>query len=478
MGVLSNLEPKAVFGFFEEICKIPHGSGNTKEISDYLVAFAKARNLEHYQDDINNVIIIKEATAGYENAEPVILQGHIDMVCEKAPHCTIDMEREGLSLVTEGDLVYAKDTTLGGDDGIAVAMAMAILDANNLSHPRIEAIFTVDEEIGLIGAGYIDVSPLKGRKMINIDSEEEGIFTVSCAGGINAKCTLPINREAYEGNALSITVGGLLGGHSGVEIHKGRGNSNTLMGRVLYAVSRCTDIRIAAVSGGLKENAIPRNTEAVILAKDKEKVLSVCQKMLAEIKNEYSLTDPDIFIEVKDTDCSLAMDKKSTDNVIFMLNNLPNGVIEMSAGIEGLVQTSLNLGIFKTEENEVTAEFGVRSSIDSQKEMLCQKLECFMENIGGKTELSGNYAGWEYRKDSPLRDLMAEVYKEQYGKAPEIKAIHAGLECGMFAGKISDFDAVSIGPDIMDIHTFTERLSISSTKRVYEMLVEILRRMK
>ncbi len=478
MGVLSNLEPKAVFGFFEEICKIPHGSGNTKEISDYLVSFAKARKLEYYQDDINNVIIIKEATNGYESAEPVILQGHIDMVCEKAPHCTLDMEKEGLALITEGDLVYADGTTLGGDDGIAMAMAMAILDADNLSHPRIEAVFTVDEEIGLIGAGYIDVSPLKGRKMINIDSEEEGIFTVSCAGGINAKCILSVDREAFEGEVLSITVGGLLGGHSGVEIHKGRGNSNSLMGRVLYAISRSTDIRIVTVSGGLKENAIPRNTQAVILAKDKEKVLSVCKAMLAEIKNEYSLTDPDIFIEVKDAEGGLAMDKKSTDNVIFMLNNLPNGVIEMSAGIEGLVQTSLNLGIFKTEENEVSAEFGVRSSIDSQKEMLCQRLECFMKTLGGKTELSGNYAGWEYRKDSPLRDLMAEIYKEQYGKEPEIKAIHAGLECGMFAGKITDFDAVSIGPDIMDIHTFTERLSISSTKRVYEMLVEILRRMK
>ncbi len=478
MAVLKDLKPEKVFEFFEEICNIPHGSGNTKEISDYLVSFAKERNFEYYQDDINNVIIIKEASMGYENAAPVILQGHMDMVCEKAPDCSIDMEKEGLSLKVDGDWIFAEGTTLGGDDGIAVAMAMAVLDSKELSHPRIEAVFTVDEEIGLIGAGHIDVSPLKGNKMINIDSEEEGVFTVSCAGGVTAKCVLPIKREDFDGIGIKINIGGLIGGHSGVEIHKGRANSNMLMGRVLCGLSRETEIRLVKVSGGFKDNAIPRQTEAVALVKNIEKARNICHKFMSSFKNEYSITDPDVFIEIEEVCAEGAMDKKSTENVVCMLCGLPNGIIEMSAGIEGLVQTSLNMGILKTEENEVTAGFGVRSSIDSQKEMLCQRLFCLMENMGGKAEFSGDYAGWEYRQKSPLCDLMREVYKEQYGKEPEIKAIHAGLECGMFAGKIKDFDGVSIGPDIKDIHTFAERLSISSTKRVYEMVVETLRRMK
>ncbi len=478
MAILENLEPKKVFEFFEKICEIPHGSGNTKAISDYLVNFAKEKGLEYYQDDINNVIIIKEATEGYEKAEPVILQGHMDMVCEKAPDCTLDMEKDGLRLKTDGDLVYAEGTTLGGDDGIAVAMALAVLDSEDLAHPRIEAVFTVDEEIGLIGAEHIDVSPLKGKRMINIDSADEGVFTVSCAGGVTAKCVLPVEREDFDGEALLIEIGGLIGGHSGVEIDKGRANSNMLMGRVLYAVKKETGIRIAKVCGGLKDNAIPRSTKAVILADNVEAVKRVCDRLMAQLRNEYLIADPDIFIEVKKAEKMTAMDKKSTDSVICMLCCLPGGVIEMSAGIEGLVQTSLNMGILKTEEGCVAASFGVRSSVESQKEMLCQRLSCLMEGLGGMVALSGNYSGWEYKKESPLCDIMAEVYEEQYGKKPEIEAIHAGLECGVFAGKIKDFDAVSIGPDMKDIHIFSERLSISSTDRVYKMLVEVLRRMK
>ena len=278
MAVLENLEPKRVFGFFEQMCAIPHGSGNTKAISDWLKAFADARGLEVHQDSMGNVIIIKEASAGYEKADPVIFQGHMDMVCEKAPGCTKDMQTEGLDLVTDGDTVYAEGTTLGGDDGIAVAMALAILDDPEIQHPRFEAVFTVDEEIGMLGAVAIDVSALKGRRMMNLDSENEGVFTVSCAGGNISRCILPVTRTPFDGTVLCLTVGGLQGGHSGVEIDKGRGNSNMLMGRVLYAVSKATDMRLICVNGGLKDNAISQETVAVIVAADAEIGRASCRE--------------------------------------------------------------------------------------------------------------------------------------------------------------------------------------------------------
>lgn len=477
--ILSGIEPKSVFGFFEEICAIPHGSGNTRKISDFLAAFAQKRGLEFYQDEAGNVIIYKAAAKGYENAEAVILQGHIDMVCECAPNFRIDMEKEGLRLKAEGDFVFAEGTTLGGDDGIAVAMMLAILDGDYAA-PRIEAVFTVDEEIGLIGANKLDTSKLCGKRMINIDSEEEGVFTVSCAGGVSAKCTLKVAREAFCGEAIKISVGGLAGGHSGVEIHKGRANSNLILGRVLYDISRETEIRLVCADGGSKDNAIPRQSEAVVLAKDISAAKRAIETLDAALKNEYALTDGEIFVktapyEHRDFE---AMDKASSDKAIFMLCCLPNGVIEMSAAISGLVQTSLNLGILKTEKDALCVTFGIRSSIESQKEMLCERISCFMERIGGEALFEGDYAGWEYKKDSALRDLMVEVYKEQYKKEPLVCAIHAGLECGVFAGKIKDFDGISIGPDIKDIHTFSERLSISSTERVYKMIVEALTRMK
>lgn len=478
MSVLKGLKPEKVFSYFEEICGIPHGSGNTKKISDYLVSFAKERNLWVYQDEINNVIIKKDATDGYENAEAVILQGHIDMVCEKSPDCGIDMENEGLSLKTDGEAVWAEGTTLGADNGIAVAMMMSILDDKNLPHPPIEAVFTVDEEIGLIGANAIDASKLSGKRMINIDSEDEGIFTVSCAGGEQAKCILPVKRENFEGMAVSVFVGGLLGGHSGVEIDKGRANSNVLLGRVLDKIKDETEMRIISVSGGLKDNAIPRESVAEIVVSDKAKAEKVCAEMEKYFKNEYSLTDTDVFVKLDTVQGEMPLDKTGTDKTVAMLCCLPNGIMEMSAGIKGLVQTSLNMGILKTDENEVTAEFGVRSSIDSQKEMLIRRIKCLMESLGGKCEASGRYSGWEYKNESPLRDLMSEVYEDMYAKKPVIQAIHAGLECGTFAGKIEDFDGISIGPDMKDIHTFSETLYVKSTERVYEMIIETLKRMK
>ena len=478
MAILEHLEPRGVFRFFEELCAIPHGSSNTKAVSDWLMGFARERGLEAYQDGLNNVIIIKEATSGYESAEPVILQGHMDMVCEKAPGCAKDMEKEGLDLAVDGDAVYAEGTTLGGDDGIAVAMALAILDADDIPHPRLEAVFTVDEEIGMLGATALDVSMLRGRRMLNLDSEEEGVFTVGCAGGNLTQCTLPLTRAPYAGKALTVTVGGLRGGHSGAEIDKGLGNANMLLGRLLYAASRKAELRLVEVNGGLKDNAIPRETVATLVTTDPEAVLAVCRELDAQLKNEYRTTDPDVFVTAAESTASLPMDDDTTRRVLCFLTCAPNGIQAMSADMPGLVQTSLNLGILKTEKDAVIASFCVRSSIDGQKQMLVERLTCMTEALGGTVEVFGDYSGWEYRPDSPLRELLVEVFTQQYGHAPRIEAIHAGVECGIFSGKLPGLDCVSMGPDLTEIHTCREKLYISSVQRLWTMVLETLKRMK
>lgn len=478
MRVLEKLEPKSVFGFFEELCAIPHGSRNTRAISDYLVRFAEERGLEHYQDELNNVIIIAPATPGYENAEPVIIQGHMDMVCEKAPECEKDMVREGLDLAIDGDCIFARGTTLGGDDGIAVAMALAVLDSDTLPHPRVEAVITVDEEIGMEGAAGIDLSPLKARRLINVDSEEEGIFTVGCAGGACTECTLPVARAPFDGAALDVAITGLLGGHSGAEIDKGRANADMLMGRVLYALSKATDLRLVSVRGGLKDNAIPTAAFASVLVADMDAAERVCREMEADFKNEYRVNDGGIAVSVTAGAAAAPMDKASSERCIALLCCVPNGIQAMSADIPGLVQTSLNLGILTTDDTKLTAAFSVRSSIASQKRMLIDRLTALTEQLGGAVSVSGDYPGWEFDPDSKLRALMAEVFTEQYGHAPIVGAIHAGLECGLLIEKLPGLDCVSIGPDIDEIHTFREKLHIASTQRTWALLTETLKRMK
>ena len=477
MEILSALEPGAVFHFFEQLCAIPHGSGNTKEISDWCVEFARARGLEHYQDALNNVIIIKEAAPDYEGAEPVILQGHLDMVCEKEPSCPKDMAREGLDLAVEGDYVLARGTTLGGDDGIAVAMALALLDSGEIPHPRLEVVLTVDEEVGMLGAAVLETAPLKGRTLLNLDSEVEGVFTVSCAGGNRTKCVLPVRREAFAGAGLQVSVGGLAGGHSGTEIHRGRANANLLLGRCLGAIAARTELRLGWAEGGGKDNAIAAGSTAQIVAADPEAARAAVEALEADLHREYRAADPGLFLKLEPSDwAGEPMDGESTRRAVCMLTCLPNGVQAMSGDIPGLVQTSLNLGILNTEEGALTACFSVRSSLESQKEELKGRLACLMEQLGGYVEYSGDYPAWEYREESPLRERMVQVFREQYGREPQIEAIHAGLECGLLASKLPGLDCVSIGPDLLEIHTPRERMSVSSVQRVWAFLLEVLRR--
>ena len=482
MGVLSGLEPHKVFEFFEEICGIPHGSGNVKQISGYLVQFAKDRQLTWVQDELNNVIIVKEATKGYEQEPAIILQGHMDMVAVKKPELDMDMKVEGLRLAVKGDLIYARDTSLGGDDGIAVAYALALLDSTNLAHPRLEVVITVDEETGMEGARGIDLSMLKGRRMLNLDSEEEGIFLTSCAGGAAVHAYVPYGSREKEGLLYRISVEGLLGGHSGAEIHKERGNSNCLMGRILYKLTKEIPVCLEDLQGGLADNAIPRQTTAtvVISQDDQEKFERIVASDAKEIQAELAVKDPGVIITAWPVESAvgnyICVDEESTAALASYLLALPNGVQAMSADVPGLVETSLNFGIMKLhrQEQELVCDFSVRSCIASAKHSLVEKVCAVTELAGGCYSVTGDYPGWAYRADSPLRDKMIRVYQRMYGKMPEIQAIHAGLECGILANKLEDLDCISIGPNMKDIHTTEETLSISSTARVWEYLVELL----
>lgn len=477
MSVLEHLEPKGVFRYFEEMCAIPHGSRNTRAISDWCVEFARAHGLEHYQDEADNVIIIKEATPGYEDAAPMILQGHIDMVCEKDADCPLDMEKDGLDLVVEGNILRARGTTLGGDDGIAVAIGLAALADETLQHPRLEVLLTSDEEIGMLGAAALDASPLQGRQMLNLDSEDEGVFTVSCAGGSEAVCAIPVARAAFAGTVMKVAVSGLAGGHSGVEINKGRANADMLMGRLLRAMAAETELRLVSVNGGLKDNAIPVAAEAFVVAADAEAAKAAAKVLGEAMKREFRVADPGLAVTVGEGETErLPMDADSTRRILCWLTCAPNGVQAMSMDIPGLVQTSLNLGILETHADRVTTSFSVRSSVDSQKRMLHDRICCLTRELGGTMEIFGDYPGWEYRPESPLRERMLEVFVEQYGYEPKVEAIHAGLECGLLGGKLPGLDCVSVGPNLKEIHTPRERLEIDSVQRLWAFVVEVLRR--
>lgn len=480
MRVLEGREPQKVFYYFEKIAGIPHGSYHTKAISDYCMKFAKERNLEAYQDESNNVIIIKEASAGYEQAEPVIIQGHLDMVCEKESGVEIDFERDGLSLYVDGDFVRAEGTTLGGDDGIAIAYGLALLDSGEFSHPRLECVFTADEEVGLLGAEKIDLSMLKGRQVLNIDSDIEGSFLTSCAGGVTAECRFPLVFDEAEGLKYRLTLAGLQGGHSGSEIDKERANSIVEIGRILRYAEERIELGICALNGGLKDNAIPRESVCdILLTEDGQEEL---ERVIAELnqilQKEYQSSDPDITLtaECLGVCQTPVLGYRSQSRILFFLRNMPNGLQHMSMDIPGLPETSLNAGIMKMQEEEFLVSFAIRSSVGTRKEELMGRLSYLAEFLGGSVEFSGSYPAWEYKKESKVRTLAAEVYRDLYGKEAKFEAIHAGLECGILSEKIPDLDCISFGPDNFDIHTPKERLSISSTERVWNFILEFLKR--
>ena len=473
---LAGLEPQAVFACFEKLCSIPHGSRNTKAISDYLVSFAAEHGIRCIQDKLNNILLFGEGTCGMENHPPVVLQGHMDMVCEKDPDCKLDMAVDGLDLTHDDTCVFARGTTLGGDDGIAVAFAMALLTDKSIPHPPLEIIITVDEEIGMLGAAAMDLSEVKGRTMINLDSEDEGIFTVSCAGGATATISLPAPRRAVYGPCIRLSVDGLRGGHSGAEIHKNRANANKVMGEFLSRIQTLMPLCLTSFSGGSKDNAIPRACQATAVAMGLhlERINETAAALQAEIRENYD--EPDVLVQAFDVDAlgGNGLSTEDTAKVIALLNSVPNGVQAYSADMPGLVQTSLNLGIAKLGE-QFTATFSVRSSVNQEKQELLSKLRSLAEFHGGSYSQMGEYPAWEYRKDSPLREAMVAAYRKLFDKEPKVLAIHAGLECGLLGQKLPGLDCVSIGPQMHDIHTSREKLEIASTKRTWEFLLEVLK---
>ncbi len=481
MRVLENLEPKEVFRFFEEISQIPRPSYQEKAVSDYLVSFARERGLEVYQDDLYNVIMIKEATPGYENEEPIILQGHMDMVCETAPGVTKDMSREGLNLEVRDGFVWAKGTTLGGDDGIAVAYALALLDSETLQHPRLEFVCTVSEEVGMDGAHAIDCSPLRGHLLLNMDSEEEGIVLAGCAGGGSSKVTLPVQRETCSDPRVLVHIHGLFGGHSGAEIHKGRASSVSLMGRVLRETAGTAEVRLIAAENGSKDNAISRDCVFTAAVSDAASFATKIKEIETAVRAEYQVADPDIRIDLEEVReiAGIGSDadpltKESTENVTALLAALPQGIQRMSDNVAGLVETSLNWGTAGLRAENFEMRAAIRSSVGTAFDALVLQVKCIAEGLGASCEISGEYPAWEWVQNSVLRDKMARIYRDMFGQELLIEAIHAGVECGLLAGKIKNLDAISMGPDIIDIHTPNEHLDIASTKRMWDFIVRII----
>lgn len=483
-SILKDLSPSLVFKYFEEISRIPRGSGNERAISDYLVSFAKEHNLQVIQDEALNIIIKKDATKGYENAPVVILQGHMDMVCEKNNGTEHDFEKDPIKLRIEDDYIKATGTTLGADNGIAVAYCLSILASKDIEHPPIEVLVTTEEETGMGGASSVKAENLSGKILINIDSEEEGELLSSCAGGVRNKVSIKLELEEKKQGFIpyKLIIKGLKGGHSGMDIDKGRENSNKLIGRILNDINSQMELYIAEINGGAKMNAIPREAEAIIFIEERNKnnLQSIMKKWQETFKNELRASDPGITVELEELDVKIgkAFSKELTDKVIAILMLMPQGIQTMSMDIKGLVQSSTNLGVVTTEENEITFESAIRSSVKSLKDSIVREIESICKVVGSTMSLESDYPAWEYRENSYIREVFKSVYKDMYGSEPKVTAIHAGLECGILKDILGDIDMISFGPNMYDVHTPEEKLSISSTERTYEYLLQVLKQIK
>lgn len=482
--ILEGLQPAEVFKYFEEISNIPRGSGDEKQISDYLVRFAKINNLEVYQDEVLNVIIKKPASNGYEKVPSVILQGHMDMVNEKNQMTVHDFQADPIELKVIGDMIYANGTTLGADNGIALAFSMAVLADKNAQHPALEVVFTTAEETGMDGAIGLNCENLNSKILINIDSEEEGKLLVSCAGGLRARSVVPLEMESIPDNFIiaNIQVRGLVGGHSGMDIDKGRGNSNKILGRLLKTLYKDFPFYIVALNGGSKTNAIPREADGLIAFEEKylETINSKIDELGKVLRSELRTSDKDVTVKLELTSdkAKSIFNRVSTEKVIKLLYLFPNGIETMCMDIASLVESSNNVGVITTTKKEFILDNAVRSSVKSLKLELVSRMEELCKLVGAEFYVESDYPEWQYNPDSKIRNLFEKVYRGLTGKDPEIIAIHAGLECGIFAEKIEGIDMISFGPDVFDVHTPKEHMSISSVERTYNYFLEVLKEMK
>lgn len=479
LEALKNVDYKDVLYYFTELTKIPHGSGNSGPIADYLENFAKERGIRYNRDIADNIIFYKEASKGYEHLPAVILQGHMDMVCEKEAGSEHDFTKDALKLFFDGEWLSADQTTLGGDDGIAVAYCLALLSDTEAKHPELEMVITTEEEVGMDGAKALDASLLTGKYMLNIDSEEENVVLCGCAGGMRVKAELPMERLPMEGRRVKISIRGLLGGHSGVEIDKNRTNAVLWLARYLFALRERVTYVVEEFSGGQKDNAIPREADAVLLIDETKEaeVLENTRKLAEEMKEELKASEPNANISVdlgEMTQDAAAIHPRCFEKFLFLLLQSPNGIQVMSSDIPGLVESSLNLGVCRIEPQKAVCLWALRSSKKSYLTFLKEKLLYFIEFLGGDGEASGEYPAWEYKAESELRVIYAKKYEEMLGKKPVFSTVHAGLECGILSEKIPELDIISIGPDMKDIHTPAERLHVGSALRMYRLLEKVL----
>ena len=480
MSVLANYEPKNVFSYFEKLCTIPRGSGNTDGVASYLVSFAKEHGLESYRDAANNVIIRKPASAGYENADTIILQGHHDMVCEKEEGLDFDFTKDAIQPVIDGDWIRAKGTTLGGDDGIAVAVALAILDDDTVSHPRLECLFTTEEETGMGGAIAFDYGRLTARHMLNLDSEEEAQVTAGCAGGVRSDLRLPCRWVPAQGTLCRVSISGLCGGHSGENIDCGRMNANLLMGRLLQAMRGRGEWGLVGIAGGTKDNAIPRECEAILAVDDPAAFGMVFLALADTVENEMVPEDRGCRICFERLTAGESgkyprmMEEGTVRTVLAVLTNVPTGVLAMSHEVPGLVEFSRNLGILATDEDEVRMTISSRSAKDSQLDASTQGLDALAALCGGTVRHYSRYPGWCYAVQSAVRDAYLAAYADEFGSTPEVKTIHAGLECGYIAQQIPEMDMISVGPDMKGIHSPDEVLDLASVERVWRVLARVI----
>lgn len=475
---IKDLEPKELWGNFYHLTRCPRPSKHEEVVREFLVNWAKERNIACRVDAIGNIIMSKPATKGMENRCPVVLQAHMDMVPQARAGKVHDFIKDPIETKIVDGWVYACDTTLGADDGLGVAAAMAVLESDTIQHGPIEALFTTDEETGMTGAFGLKAGELKGKYLLNLDSETEGELYVGCAGGIDASLYIPYTTEKAPADhiAMKLSIGGLKGGHSGMEINTGRANANKILFRHIRWVAEC-GIRLASVSGGNMRNAIPRDAELVFTMPKAHKdcIVAEFQKVAGWVKAELKSVEPDFFMKCEEVAMpAQVMTDADTQKVISLVMVAPNGVIRMSKDMEGLVETSLNLAIMQTDGKQFLVHALLRSSVDSAKEALAERLVCLAEMVGGKCELSGAYPGWKPNMESGLLKTMKATYQKLYGKEPAIMAIHAGLECGLLGGTYPEMEMISFGLTLNSPHSPDERANIESSKKFFDYLVAAL----
>lgn len=480
--LITGYQPESLFAFFEKISAIPRGSGNEAGIAAWLCEFAKQRGIECYRDEWNNVFMTVPATLGYEERPAILLQGHTDMVCEKRAEVNHHFETDPLTLKLKDDILTADGTTLGGDDGIAVAIMLSAM-TEDIPHPRLECLFTSDEERGMTGAQNFDYSRITAAELINIDSEEEGVATVSCAGGARIRLSLPVSRvrTPNTGGVLKIAVSGLSGGHSGADIHLGKGNANELLARALHEIYAATPFRLISISGGSKDNAITRDSEALIYTSEPEQAKRIVAQTEKILRAESCKADARLRLTAKkgSEEDVYMMSFAETARVLDMILLSPTGALTRCPSDLDLVESSSNLGVLVDEGDYIVANFLARSSVESRMNALIASYTRLARLIGAEISVHDRYPGWAYRAESPLRDDFLRIAKEQLSDriTPRASAIHAGLECGFILSAVShDLDAISIGPDLKDIHTPDERLNLRSCERLWNIVAALLAR--